>query len=157
MVGPPDTRRRDRRCEYHKDHGHDTESCYALKDHLEELVQDGRLQQYVRKGNSTKAIALRQDLPPLGVIHMIYSLPMLSTVHTIQSNLDPQNQLTPTKRPHEAASIAFDDSDLAGVTLPHIDPLVIELRVNRFTVEHVLIDPGSTSEVMYYKTFTKLG
>lgn len=47
MVGPPDTRRRARQCEYHKDHDHDTESCYALKDHLEELVQDGRLKQYV--------------------------------------------------------------------------------------------------------------
>ena len=78
---------------------------------------------------------------------MKYSLPMSSAVHTIQSNPDPQNQLTPAKRPHEAPSIAFDDSDLAGATLPHIDPLVIELRVNRFTVERILIDPGSTSEV----------
>lgn len=43
------------------------------------------------------------------------------------------------------------------MTFPHIDPLVIELRVNRFTVERVLIDLGSTSKVMYYKTFTKLG
>ncbi|XP_028052009.1 uncharacterized protein LOC114256543 [Camellia sinensis] len=157
MVGPPDMRRQDRRCEYHKDHGHDAESYYALKDHLEELIQDGRLQQFVRKGNSTKAIATRQDSAPLGVIYMIYSLQMSSVVHTIQSNPDPQNLLTPAKRPHEAASIAFDDSDLARVTLPHVDPLVIELRVNQFTVERVLIDPGSTSEVMYYKTFTKLG
>ncbi|XP_028075689.1 uncharacterized protein LOC114277927 [Camellia sinensis] len=151
MMGPPDTRRWDRRREYHKDHGHDTKSFYALKDHLEELVQDGRLQQHVRKGSSTKAIALKQDSPPLGVIHMIYSLPISSAVHTIQSNPDPQNQLTP------AGSITFDDSDLARVTLPHTDPLVIELRVNRFTVERVLIDPGSISEVMYYKTFINLG
>ena len=120
MVGPPDTRRRDRQCEYHEDHDHDTESCYALKDHLEELVQDGRLQQYVRKGNLTKAIALRQDSPPLGVIHMIYSLPMSFAVHTIQSHPYPQNQLTPAKRPHEATRITFDDSDLAEVALPHI-------------------------------------
>ena len=58
MVGPPDTRRRDRWCEYHKDHGYETESCYALKDHLEELVQDGRLQQYVRKGKANQGISL---------------------------------------------------------------------------------------------------
>ncbi|KAF5932811.1 hypothetical protein HYC85_028982 [Camellia sinensis] len=83
MVGPPDTKKRDRRCEYHKDHGHDTDSCYALKDLLEESAQDGQLQQYVRKRNPTKAIALRQDSPSLGVIHMIYSLPMSSAVHAI--------------------------------------------------------------------------
>ncbi|XP_028069020.1 uncharacterized protein LOC114271605 [Camellia sinensis] len=88
---------------------------------------------------------------------MIYSLLTTSVVHTIQSHPNPHKQITPAKRPHEAASITFDDSNLASVTLPHIDPLVIELRVNRFTVERVLIDQGSTSEVMYYKTFIKLG
>ncbi|XP_028092535.1 uncharacterized protein LOC114292710 [Camellia sinensis] len=157
MVGPPDTRRRDKRCEYHKDHGHETESCYALKDHLEELVQDGRLQQYVRKGNPTKVLALRQDSPPLGVIHMIYSLPAPLTVHTNQSHPVPREQHTPTKRPKKAQSIAFNDSVLVGMTISHIDPLIIRLRVNQFTVERILVDLGSTSEVMYYETLIKLG
>ncbi|XP_028096897.1 uncharacterized protein LOC114296770 [Camellia sinensis] len=153
MVGPSDTRRRGRRCEYHKDHGHDTDSCYALKDHLKELVQDGQLQQHVRK-STIKTIALRQKSPPLGVIHMIYSLPTPRTIHAIQSAS--QKQRTQTKQPHEAQSIIFDDSDLIGITLPHIDPLVIVLHVNRFTIERILIDQGSTSEVMYYETFIKL-
>ncbi|XP_028064385.1 uncharacterized protein LOC114267548 [Camellia sinensis] len=82
---------------------------------------------------------------------------MASAVHTIQSHPRPQRQFTPAKRPHEVANIAFDDSDLAGIILPHIDPLVIELRINRFTVKCVLIDQGSTLEVMYYKTFVNLG
>ena len=69
----------------------------------------------------------------------------------------PQEQRTQTKQPHQAPSIIFDDSDLIGITLPHIDPLVIELHVNRFTVERVLVDQGSTSEVMYYETFINLG
>ena len=125
MVRPPDMRRRDKRCEYHKDHGHETESCYALKDHLEELVQNGRLQQYVRKGKPTKALALRQDSPPLGVIHVIYSLPAPPTVHTIQSHPIPQEQRILTKWPKEAPTIAFNDSDLSGTTASHIDPLVI--------------------------------
>ncbi|XP_028072456.1 uncharacterized protein LOC114274677 [Camellia sinensis] len=153
MVGPPDTRRRDKRCEYHKDHGHDTDNCYALKDHLEELAQDGRLQQHVQK-NAIKTVAIRQDSPPLGIIHMIYGLPTPLATHAIQSA--PQKQRTPSKQPHEAPSIVFDDSDLIGVTLPHSDPLVIELHVSRSIVEHVLIDQGSTSEVMYYETFIKL-
>ncbi|XP_028057526.1 uncharacterized protein LOC114261450 [Camellia sinensis] len=119
MTGPPDARRKDKRCEYHRDHGHNTDSCYSLKDHLEELVQDNRLTQY---------------LP--------------SSTHS---------PLTPTKRPHDTRRISFDDSDLVGVTHPHTDPLVIELRVNKFTIERVLIDHGNTSEIMYHKTFVKLG
>lgn len=155
--GPPDTRRRDRRCEYHKDLGHETENCYALKDHLEELVQDDRLQQFVRKGQPIKALALRQDSPPLGVIHMIYNLLASPAVHTIHSHPIPQKQHILAEWPKEAPTIAFNESDLSGATAPHIDPLVIKLRVNRFTIECILIDPRSTSKVMCYETFIKLG
>ncbi|XP_028094381.1 uncharacterized protein LOC114294445 [Camellia sinensis] len=153
MVGPPDMRRRDKRCEYHKDHGYDTDSCYALKDHLDELVQDGRLPQHVRK-NAIKTVALRQDSPPLGIIHMIYDLPTPLAGHAIQA---PLKQLSPSKRPREAPSFIFNDSDLIGLTLPHSDPQVIKLHVNQFVVERVFIDQGSTSDVMYYETFIKLG
>ncbi|XP_028112458.1 uncharacterized protein LOC114310614 [Camellia sinensis] len=153
MVGPPDTRRGDKRCEYHKDHGHDMDSCYALKDHLEELVQDGRLPQHVRK-NAIKTVALWQDSPLLRIIHMIYDLPTSLAGHAIQA---PLKQLSPSKQPREAPSIIFNDSDLIDVTLPHSDPLVIELHVNQFVVERVFTNQGSTSEVMYYETFIKLG
>lgn len=85
---------------------------------------------------------------------MIYDLPTPLAVYAIQA---PQKQLTPSKQLHEAPRIIFNDSDLIGVTLPHSDPLVIELHVNRFVVERVFIDQGSTSEVMYYETFVRLG
>ncbi|XP_028063223.1 uncharacterized protein LOC114266520 [Camellia sinensis] len=157
MTGPLDARRQDKRCEYHKDHGHDTDSCFSFRDHLEELVQDGRLTQYVRKNNSTNTVALRPESPPLGVIHMIYSLPAPSKVHTIQLPSSTHSSMTLAKRPHDTRRISFDDSDLVGVTHTHTDPLIIVLHENRFTIEHVLMDQGSTSEIMYYKTFVKLG
>ncbi|XP_028051435.1 uncharacterized protein LOC114256046 [Camellia sinensis] len=156
MIGPPDTRRRDKRCEYHKDHGHETDSCYALKNHLEELVQDGRLVQHVRKEKLPNTVALHLDSPPLGVIHMICSLLPPVQVHTIWLQLSLPKPFIPAKRPHETSKINFDDTDLDRVTLSHVDALIIELHVNRFTVERVLIDQGSTSEIMYYKTSIKL-
>ncbi|XP_028070444.1 uncharacterized protein LOC114272929 [Camellia sinensis] len=140
MIGPPNTKRRDKRYEYHKDHGHDTDSCYALKDHLEELVQDGRLAQHVRKNNPSNAVAIRPDSSPLGVIHMIYNLPSSTEIQIIQLQPSLHRLITPAKRPHETGRISFDNTDLVGVTLPHADPLVIELRVNKFTIERVLID-----------------
>ncbi|XP_028100915.1 uncharacterized protein LOC114300228 [Camellia sinensis] len=119
-MGPPDIRRRDRRCEYHKDHGHNTNSCYALKDHLENLLSPAQ-------------------------------------IHTIQLQPNLSKPITPIKRPHETGKISIDNIDLDRATLPHVDPPVIELRMNRFTVERVLINQGNTSEIMYYKTFIKLG
>ncbi|XP_028060680.1 uncharacterized protein LOC114264269 [Camellia sinensis] len=155
MIGPSDTRCRDRRCEYHKDHGHETDSCYALKDRLEELVQDGRLAQHVHEGNQPNTVALRSDSPLLGVIH-IYSLLPPNQVHTIQLQPSPLKSFTPAKRPHKTGQITFDDANLERVTLSHDDALVIELCVGRFVVERILINQGSTSEIMYYKTFLKL-
>lgn len=157
MTRPLDTRRRDKWCEYHKDHGHDIDSCYALRDHLEELVQDGCLTQYVRKNNPTNTVALRSNSPPLSVIHITYSLPTSSEVHTIQLQSSSHSRATPAKRPHETGRISFDDSDLIRITHSHTDPLVIELHVNKFTIKRVFIDQGSTLEIMYYKTFVKLG
>ncbi|XP_028064413.1 uncharacterized protein LOC114267576 [Camellia sinensis] len=156
MIGPPDTRCRDRRCEYHKDHGHYTDSCYALKDNLEDLVQDDRLAQHVRKGNPPNTTTLQPNSPLLGLIHMIYSLPPPTQVHTIQIQPSLSKSFKLAKRCHKTEQISFDDTDLKGVTLPYNDAHVIELHVSRFTVERVVIDQGSTSEIMYYKTFLKL-
>ena len=39
---------------FHKDHGHYTEDCRDLKEQIEELIQKGKLQKYVNKGEYSK-------------------------------------------------------------------------------------------------------
>ena len=34
---------------FHKDHGHYTDECQVLKEHIEELIQRGKLQKFVKK------------------------------------------------------------------------------------------------------------
>ena len=41
-------------CRFQKDHGHYTEDCRDLKEQIEELIRRGKLQQYVKKGDSAK-------------------------------------------------------------------------------------------------------
>ncbi|XP_028121006.1 uncharacterized protein LOC114318337 [Camellia sinensis] len=160
MFGPPDKRRRDQRCEYHKDHGHTTDIRYALKDHLEELVQGGRLAEYLPKTeNPPGVLDVRLDSPPIGMIHMIYSIPPSNDINLVQlqsSRFNPESGMS-VKWPRLSNEISFSDAILKGVTIPHNDALVIELRVNKFAIYHILIDQGSTSEIMYYKKFLKLG
>ena len=38
MVGNPEKRNRNLHCQYHRDHGHTTEDCKSLWDHLDQLV-----------------------------------------------------------------------------------------------------------------------
>ena len=48
---------RDKRkyCHFHKDHGHYTEDCRDLKEQIEELIQKGKLQKFVRNDEPGQA------------------------------------------------------------------------------------------------------
>ena len=41
-------------CRFHRDHGHYTEDCRDLKEKIEELIRKGKLQKYVKKGESSR-------------------------------------------------------------------------------------------------------
>ncbi|RVW68774.1 hypothetical protein CK203_060963 [Vitis vinifera] len=47
----PSTRDRSRRCAFHKDHGHTTETCRAFQYLVERLIKAGHLKQYLRSDN----------------------------------------------------------------------------------------------------------
>ena len=53
-------------------------------------------------------------------------------------------------------SITFTKADLEKVQHPHSDPLVIQLRMNGYDVKMILVDTGSSVEVMYYDLFKQL-
>ena len=53
--------------------------------------------------------------------------------------------------------IIFTDHDLEGVQLPHSDALVVTMQIGDFDVKRILIDPGSSAEVMYDSLFKGLG
>ena len=39
---------------FHRDYGHYTEDCWDLKEQIEELIRKGKLQKYVKKGESSR-------------------------------------------------------------------------------------------------------
>ena len=41
-------------CHFHKDHGHYTEDYPDLNEQIEELIRKGKLQKYVKRGDSSK-------------------------------------------------------------------------------------------------------
>ena len=50
----PSLRDKRKYCRFHKDHGYYTEDCRDLKEQIEELIRNGKLQQYVKKGDSDR-------------------------------------------------------------------------------------------------------
>lgn len=61
-----------------------------------------------------------------------------------------------TKVDGDTAAITFTDEDLTGVQTPHNDALVVTLWMVGCDVKRLLIDQGSSSEVMYYDLLKKL-
>ncbi|XP_059654606.1 uncharacterized protein LOC132301366 [Cornus florida] len=53
-------------------------------------------------------------------------------------------------------SIGFRDGDLSRVQLPHDDPLVISLLVANCMIQRVLIDPGSSANIITKTVFEQL-
>ena len=45
--------------------------------------------------------------------------------------------------------IVFTDEDLAEIEVPHADPLIIKFRIGDAIVSRVLVDGGSSSDVIF--------
>ena len=54
LHSSPNVQDKKKYCRFHKDHGHLIEECRDLKEHIEEPIQKGKLQRYVKKGESSR-------------------------------------------------------------------------------------------------------
>ena len=60
------------------------------------------------------------------------------------------NNLEPKRARIDISSVlGFSDEDKIGTIQPHDDTLVVTLRIGGYDVQKVLVDQGSTVEIMY--------
>ncbi|GAV59354.1 hypothetical protein CFOL_v3_02885, partial [Cephalotus follicularis] len=52
--------------------------------------------------------------------------------------------------------ITFSEADYEGVRLPHDDAVVVTLLVELFTIKRILIDSGSSADILYEHAFDQL-
>ena len=62
-----------------------------------------------------------------------------------------------SKLPQLDTTITFSNADLEGCQHPHDDPLVIKAVVANKTVHRVLIDNGSSANIIFASAFDKMG
>ena len=56
----------------------------------------------------------------------------------------------------EPGNIMFTRANLKRVQHLHFDPLVVQLSINNYDVKRILVNTGSSIEVMYYHLFKQL-
>ncbi|GAV71653.1 LOW QUALITY PROTEIN: hypothetical protein CFOL_v3_15143, partial [Cephalotus follicularis] len=125
-------------CRYHRDHSHDTEECRQLKNQIDDLIRKGHLRKYVDRDSLRKKRAeKRRDSSAAGG----------ATTTTTTQRL---------RTGGEEEVITFSEADYEGVRLPHDDPVVVTLLVELFTMKRILIDSGSSADILYKHAFDQL-
>ena len=74
MKGDPNKCNRNKYCHFHKNHGHDTNECFDLKQQVENLIRQGKLKSFLGrdyKDEKLKGKAEESSQPPLGEIRVI--------------------------------------------------------------------------------------
>ena len=181
MKSDPATRDNTRYCEFHRDYGHHTDDCIQLRKEIEYLIRRGYLRRFItpenqpqnRAQNQAQAQqppppprqATTQHQQPLGEIHVISggfagggesSSAKKAHLCSIRSGEIAEVQAV-SKLPRLDTSITFSNSDLEGYQHPHDDPLVIRAVVANKTVHRVLVDNGSSVDIIFASAFDKMG
>ena len=169
MAGDPIYRNQNPYCHYHQDHGHTTEDCRNLWDHLEQLVREGRLKHLLhhssgRGGQTGSAFQGNPaSKPPLGTINVIFAAPgrtgsCPSRVMSVSQYSDDEPNSVPKRvKTNVPLVLSFSKADKQGTIQPHDDALVVTLRIGGYDVRRVMIDQGSAAEIMYPDLFKGLG
>ncbi|XP_072061996.1 uncharacterized protein [Arachis hypogaea] len=172
---------RSKYCAFHQKYGHTTDDCVIAKDVLEKLARQGLLDKYIDSraqrrnmedlGQQPKATDNSRDKgkkvdsdinPPRRIINCIsggfagggctnsarkrsYRAMMTMTESTSSQPID-----------KDKPKILFVPKDYKANDRNLDDPVVITAQVGEPLVKKILMDPGSSADMLFYSTFQKM-
>ncbi|RVX00668.1 hypothetical protein CK203_030340 [Vitis vinifera] len=173
----PSIRDRSKKCAFHKDHGHTTETCRSLQYLVERLIKAGHLKQYLRSDTGGRDVsqhhnseAPRAPVAPKAVINYINGGPSdeeydsrrkrqkLLRAASIRERI---NSIRPGltgegPRPIDG-TIIFPPVDPTRTLQPHRDALILSLEIGDFDVRRILVDPGSSADLVQASVIGHMG
>ncbi|XP_059458234.1 uncharacterized protein LOC132187811 [Corylus avellana] len=134
MPKVPQRQNSNRYCEFHKANGHYTEGYIALRHLIENFIKNGGFDGGGESGRARKAYAQQ-----VGSSHEIYTIGR--SMKQSRTN---------------AMLIGFSDNDYACISFLHMDALIVTLTVVNYNVHRILVDNGSSADILYWFAFKKL-
>ena len=141
LKGDPNRRSRYKYCCFHRDHGHDTADCYDLKQQIEALIKQGKLQKFVKNERTDQPPQEQnprrdneRQRPPIRDIRMIVggtaatgsSKKARKTYLRMVQNVQPTGSVPKIAR-RESPIIRFSEEDARRLYHPHDDALVVSI------------------------------
>ncbi|GFZ00843.1 hypothetical protein Acr_14g0004780 [Actinidia rufa] len=163
----PQKRNRNKYCEFHRDHGHNTEDCFQLREQIADLIKRGYLRKYIT------------DRPPPNSPERRYgdNRPTAGNIQTIHGGFGSGGCSTSSRKKHARSAfrsveeevynlsspcvgdqppITFGSDDLKRLAPTHDDALVISAIIANFNVQRILIDSGSSADILFISAFEKM-
>jgi hypothetical protein len=162
-------------CAYHEDFGHVTDECIALRKEIAVLLSQGHLTELfgrkkARDYNPAAKIPedqqKRPKSPPVNarVINYIAGgSEVCGTSYSAAKRNAKEAKLERGDKPQRTSSIldtqiiSFENEDLETIQDPHQDSLVVSLHVANHLVRRILIDNGSSVNIIKLDTLERMG
>ena len=162
MKGDPNKRNKNKYCCFHKDHGHDMDEYYDLKQQIENLIRQGKLRHFVgrdHKDEKLKGKMEESSWPSLGEIRVIIrgtsaeqSSKSKKTYLKVVQNVKLSGR-SPRTRGIGEPTISFTNEEAKRIHHPHDDAIVITLLITDYTTRRVYVHNGSSVDILYYPAF----
>ncbi|KAH6773830.1 hypothetical protein C2S51_012234 [Perilla frutescens var. frutescens] len=164
MRSPDHERDRTKYCEFHKDHGHRTDDCIALRLEIIDLLKRGHLKDLLTdKGKQTfgkNDENLRDPPKPPPIEHVVNCITGGSEVSGVSQasakrhcrSLKYTPMIPKPDTEMELISLSFTNSEASELSHPHHDALVISVLISNWMIKRTLIDGGSSTNVIFLST-----
>ncbi|VFQ88657.1 unnamed protein product [Cuscuta campestris] len=171
-------------CSYYRSDSHNTSECKSVKGVIRQMIDSGELgKDYLQKAQEKSHQWVRpaapgddqdndrrrnnwprerQPAPEKEHIGMIFGGPEGGDSAAQRKNwvrsiyVGEVNAESPRHKHTRREPIVFTDRDLPPTGEDHNDPLVITMNINGVDVARVLVDTGSSVNILYLETFQKL-
>ncbi|XP_047180350.1 uncharacterized protein LOC124847012 [Vigna umbellata] len=168
-------------CTYHLNIGHNTEDCTVLKDKVEELIRAGHLRRFVKEERKVRSPPRRsrversdrrEDRRPdrRRSRSRSHDRSLRGTINTISGGFAGGSLASARKRnlrelksvhmvdvrKRSMPPITFTDEDFHAPDPNEDEPMVITVVIARYSVGKVLVDQGSSVNILYWKTFQQM-